>query len=618
MDERPYPQPFGEYLLLEQINAGGMAEIFKAKTFGVEGFERLVAIKRILPHLMKDESFVAMLADEAHIVVQLSNAHIAQVYELGAVDGQYYIAMEYVAGIDLKRTLRHLTQKGAQLPLPLVAYIGSCICNALDYAHGKCDVGGTHLGIVHRDISPHNVLIGYGGAVKVTDFGIAKAEHRRTQTQGHALKGKFSYMSPEQSHGRGLDHRSDIFSTGSVLWEMLTGKAAFTGADPFQILDRVRRGNVAVPSSVRDDVPDDLDRIVLRALAVDPEQRYPSAGELGDALERFSLSLDERPTGSLLADFMATQFADEIARENRSLRGFLGGPAPATEQRAPSSRPARATWHDGKTKVIATSSWRTPGATGTAAPAPEPTSPAIVEKRKAIVSILLAVGVLVIAVPLGTVLWRLADPVTEVAGEPTPAALNAAQPVEPPPAPGPSTANDTAEADVSPETVSSRTAATRPRGEERADPAARTGRADYLACRAELSGEMRSAGILSGDLARLDAQRAKMGILAKQSRFADATTACQRAVAVLARTEIDEDLVMKKLARFNEAFDQTGAQGTVEVASLAEAIAGAITAGDFRTANRLLNRGLAITRRMGARERASAPPSADEPALGRH
>jgi serine/threonine protein kinase len=206
------PIPFGKYLLLERINVGGMAEVFKAKAFGVEGFERLVAVKRILPSIAEDQEFITMFVDEAKIAVQLTHANIAQIFDLGRVGDSYFIAMEYVHGKDLRAIFDRARKRGETVPVPMACYVAMKICEGLDYAHNKKDAAGRDLHLVHRDVSPQNVLLSYDGEVKVIDFGIAKAAGKAGKTQAGILKGKFGYMSPEQVRGLPLDRRSDIFA----------------------------------------------------------------------------------------------------------------------------------------------------------------------------------------------------------------------------------------------------------------------------------------------------------------------------------------------------------------------------------------------------------------------
>ena len=218
------PIKFGNYLLLERIAVGGMAEVFVAKAFGVEGFERLLAIKKIVPTMGEDAEFIHMFVDEARIAVQLSHANIVQVLELGKHDENLYIAMEYISGRDLRQLIERFRKREQSVPVPQACLIVAEVCEALDYAHRKRDAQGRPLGIVHRDVSPQNVLVSFEGEVKLIDFGIAKAESRLQKTQSGILKGKFSYMSPEQVKGQPIDGRSDVFACGILLWELVCGE----------------------------------------------------------------------------------------------------------------------------------------------------------------------------------------------------------------------------------------------------------------------------------------------------------------------------------------------------------------------------------------------------------
>ena len=218
------PAKFGKYWLLERINVGGMAEVFKAKSYGVEGFEKLIAIKRILPSIAEDEDFITMFIDEAKIAVQLNHANIAQIFDLGKIDESYFIALEFVHGKDLRTIWDRHKRRGLRLPIPMSVYVISRVLEGLDYAHRKKNAGGEELNIVHRDVSPQNVLVAYEGEVKIIDFGIAKAANKASKTQAGILKGKFGYMSPEQVRGLPLDRRADIFSAGIILYELLTGE----------------------------------------------------------------------------------------------------------------------------------------------------------------------------------------------------------------------------------------------------------------------------------------------------------------------------------------------------------------------------------------------------------
>ena len=191
------PIPFGKYLLLERVNVGGMAEVFKAKAFGVEGFERLVAVKRILPSIAEDQEFITMFIDEAKIAVQLTHANVAQIFDLGKVSDSFFIAMEFVRGKDLRAIFDRVRKRGETVPVPMACYCIMKVCEGLDYAHNKKDAASRPLNLVHRDVSPQNVLISYDGEIKLIDFGIAKAANKAGKTQAGILKGKFGYMSPE-------------------------------------------------------------------------------------------------------------------------------------------------------------------------------------------------------------------------------------------------------------------------------------------------------------------------------------------------------------------------------------------------------------------------------------
>ncbi len=278
---------FGPYRLVEQIAVGGMAEIHLAKTHGIAGFEKYVALKMIHPNFSQDEQFIQMLIDEAKITVQLQHVNIAQTFDLGRVGESYYITMEYVDGADLYKLLRRASERDLDMPVDVAAYIAKEMATGLDYAHRKRDVAGESLGIVHRDVSPQNVLISHAGEVKLVDFGIAKATMRVRQTAVGVIKGKYYYMSPEQAWGDPLDHRSDIFSTGIVLYEMLTGQMLYLEEDLHRLLDMVRKANIAPPTTLRRDIPPQLERIVMHALAKNADDRYQSAGDLATDLERF-------------------------------------------------------------------------------------------------------------------------------------------------------------------------------------------------------------------------------------------------------------------------------------------------------------------------------------------
>src|SRR5690242_16734539 len=287
------PIQFGKYYLLDRINVGGMAEVFKAKAYGVEGFERLVAVKRILPNIAEDEEFITMFIDEAKIAVQLQHANIAQIFDLGKVDDSFFIALEYVHGRDLRSIFDRMRARGDALPVSLACYVLMQVCEGLDYAHNKRDGQGRELHLIHRDISPQNVLIGYEGEVKLIDFGIAKAAGKASKTQAGILKGKFGYMSPEQVRGLPIDRRSDIFAVGICLYELLTGERLFVGESDFSTLEKVRNVEILPPSSYNRKIPAELERICLKALAKDVEDRYQNAIDLHDDLQSFLHKIGE-------------------------------------------------------------------------------------------------------------------------------------------------------------------------------------------------------------------------------------------------------------------------------------------------------------------------------------
>ena len=316
------PAVFGKYLLLERLNVGGMAEVFIAKAFGVEGFERILAIKKILPTMAEDEEFIKMFIDEARISVQLNHANIVHIHELGNYDGTFFIAMEYVAGRDLRTMLERYRKRKERMPAAQASFVASKMCEGLDYAHRKKDARGADLGIIHRDVSPQNILCSYDGEVKIIDFGIAKAANRSQHTQAGILKGKFGYMSPEQVRGLPIDRRSDIFAVGVILYEMLTGEKLFVGESDFSTLEKVRNAEVTPPRRLNPSIPDDLERVVLKALAREAEDRYQWPSDLQEDLMRFLVSGDVIYNNKQLASFMREAFAEDVLREQEKMERF--------------------------------------------------------------------------------------------------------------------------------------------------------------------------------------------------------------------------------------------------------------------------------------------------------
>jgi TonB family protein len=295
---------FGQYVLIEKIATGGMAEVWKARMRGVEGFQKIVAIKKILPHLSDNQDFIEMFVDEAKLAAQLNHNNIIHIYDLGKIQSSYYIAMEYIDGFDLKTILRRGEERGQPMEPQLALFIASKVASALDYAHRKRDFEEKEMGLVHRDVSPQNVLISQEGDIKLCDFGIAKAASKASHTQAGALKGKLQYMSPEQAWGRSIDRRSDIFALATVLFELLTGRKLFTGDNELSILEQVREARVTPPSQMNDEVTPEIDRIVLKALQKDPANRYQTAGEMARDIDAVLYSFKPTPTSADLAIYM--------------------------------------------------------------------------------------------------------------------------------------------------------------------------------------------------------------------------------------------------------------------------------------------------------------------------
>ena len=330
---------FGQYLLMEHIATGGMAEVYKARMMGMEGFQKTVAIKRILPHLTDNEEFVTMFVDEAKLAAQLNHNNIIHIYDLGKIDRSYYIAMEYIDGRDLRSILQECRDRGQHVPLPMALYLATLLASALDYAHRRRDFENRDLGLVHRDVSPQNVLISNEGDIKLCDFGIAKAASKASHTRAGALKGKLQYMSPEQAWGKDIDHRSDIFSLGLVVYEMLTLEKVFSGESELSILEQVRNPKVEPPSALNPEVPPEVDAIVLRALETDRDDRYQSARDLHRDLEKVMRQKNWSCSVADVARFLADLVSGTAAQAAAPLPD---APAKAVPVIAPEPEPPRA------------------------------------------------------------------------------------------------------------------------------------------------------------------------------------------------------------------------------------------------------------------------------------
>ncbi len=295
-------QGFGNYRLLRRLARGGMAEVFLARQQGVEGFERRVAIKRILPHLSDSVEFRTMFLDEARLAAQLSHPNIIHIYDFGKVEDYYFIAMEYVDGVDLGRLIK--SARTTAMPFELIARILADICAGLHYAHNITDGAGARLNVVHRDVTPQNVLVTYDGIIKVVDFGIAKATWQASRTRPGVVKGKYAYMSPEQVEGRSLDARSDIFSVGICMYELMTGQPLYRRDNVTEAMKEIRDGKPIHPEQYRPDVPHELMAVLKRALETSRDARYPSAAAMQLDLERYLKSAVGLATPQLLGEFL--------------------------------------------------------------------------------------------------------------------------------------------------------------------------------------------------------------------------------------------------------------------------------------------------------------------------
>lgn len=297
------------YTITERVDQGGMAEVFRGVAESMAGFKKSVAIKRILPSLTENKKFVAMFLDEAKLSLYLQHANIVQVFDIGIADDAYFLVMEFVDGCNLKGLLDRLKQKGRRLTTAQAIYLMVECCKALNYAHLlENPENGQPLHIVHRDISPPNILLSKNGEVKLVDFGLAKANSQIESTDPGVVKGKFSYLSPEAASGIEVDHRADIFAVGILLWEMFTGRRLFYGDTDYQTVELVRQARVPSIAALNPEIEPELEAIVRRSLARDPADRYQTAADLGDALAQYLFSrrmkVTARDIAGLVRDVM--------------------------------------------------------------------------------------------------------------------------------------------------------------------------------------------------------------------------------------------------------------------------------------------------------------------------
>lgn len=365
-------QKFGKYELLDKIGAGGMAEIYKARYIGIDGFEKVLVLKKILPNFADNTAFIKMLINEAKLTSSLQHVNIVQIFELGEINDQYYIAMEYVNGRDLLKIMAQASKIRLRVPPKIVVYLLSEVCKGLGYAHGACDSDGNNLHIIHRDVSPSNIIVSQQGEVKIMDFGVARATQQNSgveKTRAGTLKGKLGYMSPEQVTGKTIDHRADIFSLGIVFFEMLTLKRLFLGRTDLDTMINIRDANIDEKLKKYSFIPEDIHPILRRALAKDPNQRYQTAEELHEELLDYLFTNQLKVTHRTLQTYVDALFSNNPREELAAhfpRETFDPNAAPATAAVAKSLPKVDARAAD----PTPTESPRTEGPNGTVVPEP--------------------------------------------------------------------------------------------------------------------------------------------------------------------------------------------------------------------------------------------------------
>ena len=300
-----------KYRVIKRLEAGGMAEVYLGEAVSMEGFKKTVAIKRVLPHLAQNEAFIQMFLDEARLCARLDHANIVSVFDISKKDDTYFLVMEFVDGTNLKKVVESLKKRGQRVGLDAAVLIAMESCRGLSYAHELHDENGTPLRIVHRDISPPNILLTRRGEVKLADFGLAKASTQLQTTDPGVVKGKFSYLSPEAAEGNEVDARADIFSIGIVLWELLAGKRLFLGENDYATVKLVQRANIPRLAPLNREVDEAFEEILLRALTKDPKHRFQSARELGDTLAGYLFNRQLKVTNFDLANLVQLAMSDE-------------------------------------------------------------------------------------------------------------------------------------------------------------------------------------------------------------------------------------------------------------------------------------------------------------------
>lgn len=312
------PARFGKYLLLNRITTGGMAELFRAIVSGEEGFEKIIAVKKILPELVGKHKLVKSFIDEARLAAFLQHENIIQTFDFGKMEQDYFIAMEYLTGITLRTLIQNSKKNNQPIGLENTLYIISCICNGLDYAHTLKNFHGQPLNIIHKDISPPNIFITYEGEIKIIDFGIAQTSGISEEQQSTLIKGKIGYMSPEQAKGDSINKCSDIFSIGAVFYEMITGERLFKG-NAKQILSKIRKSEIPLGNNISDDIPESLFKIIQKSIAAKPVDRYQSCGQMLFELEACINDLEIRPTAWAFSRYIKNMFDQEIKQEEEAM-----------------------------------------------------------------------------------------------------------------------------------------------------------------------------------------------------------------------------------------------------------------------------------------------------------
>jgi serine/threonine protein kinase len=338
---------FGPYLVYEQLGIGGMASVHRAEVAGIEGFRKPIALKRMLPHVAANNDMVKSFVREAHLASYLRHSNVAQTYDLGKVGDIYFIAMELISGPNLRAILKHCASSiVGVMPVSVALNILNQMCDALDYAHNLCDESGKPLGIIHRDVSPSNIIVSEGGVVKLIDFGIAKVSGKGMQTMAGTIKGKFGYMAPEYIEGS-IDARADLFALGVIAHELLTSRPLFTGPDDLETLQRVRKMEILPPSRINPEVSPEVDDIVMTALARDPEKRWQQATALRNAMTTVTKRLDLVISNAQVIEWVNWAFE----QTNPRMRPAAKGSIPVADE--PSIEVHQGT--EGSTKVLPTS-----------------------------------------------------------------------------------------------------------------------------------------------------------------------------------------------------------------------------------------------------------------------